>query len=193
MGALDTARLVLLFAGTKHELWRAPDGSRVTADRVLSRSSQELYRSLLLDQAFHEVISTGNLCGSPDSAPGIPALVPERWLDPVTGNVVAGGIDFGYDARPCNAAAEVTFAHKSGLVTFSGNDTGIVRALPGQDGRWYVVAVHSNAGYRFGDPDQAGSRPNACVGAPFVCYSRAYARLGAAVDALVEARPRNVR
>jgi hypothetical protein len=23
MGALDTARLVLLFAGTKHELWRA--------------------------------------------------------------------------------------------------------------------------------------------------------------------------
>jgi hypothetical protein len=169
-----------------------PDGSRVTADPVLSRSSQELYRSLLLDQAFHEVISTGALCGSPDSAPGIPALVPQRWIDP-KGNVVAGGIDFGYDARPCNAAAEVTFAHKSGLVTFSGNDTGIVKALPGQDGRWYVVAVHSNAGYRFGDADQARSRPNSCEGSPFVCYSRAYARLGAAVDALVEARPRNVR
>ena len=193
MGALDTARLMLLVAGTKHELWRAPDGSRVTGDTGLSRESQDYYRSLLLDQSFHEVLSTGNLCGSQDSALGIPALVPERWLDPETGNVVTAGIDFGYDARPCNEAAEVTFAHKTGLVTFSGNDAGIVRALPGEDGRWYVVAVHSNAGYRFGDADQATSDPDACTGAPYVCYPRAYARLGAGVDALVEARPRSVR
>jgi hypothetical protein len=193
MGALDTARLMLLVAGTKHELWRAPDGSRVTGDSGLSRASQAYYRSLLLDQSFHEVLSTGNLCGSSDAGPGIPALVPERWLDPETGNVVTTGIDFGYDARPCNEAAEVTFAHKTGLVSFSGNDAGIVKALPGQDGRWYVVAVHSNVGYRFGDPDWATSDPNACLGAPYVCYSRAYGRLGAAVDALVEARPRNVR
>ncbi len=193
MGAMDTARLVLLVAGTRHELWRAPDGSRVTADSVLSRASQDYYRSHLLDQSFHEVLSTGNLCGSPDSAPGIPALVPERWIDPETGSVVADGIDFGYDARPCNATAEVTFAHKTGLVSFSGNDTGIVRALPGQDGRWYVVAVHSNAGYRFGDTDQATSDPDACNGSPYVCYPRAFARLGAAVDDLVQARPRSVR
>jgi hypothetical protein len=91
MGALDTARLMLLVAGTKHELWRAPDGSRVTGDSGLSRASQAYYRSLLLDQSFHEVLSTGNLCGSSDAGPGIPALVPERWLDPETGNVVTTG------------------------------------------------------------------------------------------------------
>ena len=197
MGALDTARLMLLASGTTRTLWRAPDGTKVTGDSGLSRRSQRYFRSVLLDQSFHEVLSTGNLCGSADAAPGIPARVPRRWIDPETGHVVTYDgdtpLDFGYDVRPCNATAEVTFAHKTGLVSFSGNDTGIVKALPGEDGRWYVVAVHSNVGYRFGDADWAASDPNACLGAPFVCYSRAFGRLGRAVDALVERRPEAVR
>ncbi|MEO7422028.1 MAG: serine hydrolase, partial [Ornithinibacter sp.] len=197
MGALDTARLMLLASGTTRQLWRAPDGSMVTGDTGLSRSSQEYFRSVLLDQSFHEVLSTGNLCGSDDAAPGIPALVSQRWIDSDTGHVVTYDgdtpLDFGYDTRPCNATAEVTFAHKTGLVSFSGNDTGIVKALPGEDGRWYVVAAHSNVGYRFGDTDWADSDPNACLGAPYVCYSRAYGRVGAAVDSLVKARPNSAR
>ena len=197
MGALDTARLMLLASGTTRELWRTPRGFEVTGDTGLSRRSQRYFRSVLLDQSFHEVLSTGNLCGSDDAAPGIPARVSKRWIDPETGHVVTYDgdlqLDFGYDVRPCNRAAEVTFAHKTGLVSFSGNDTGIVKALPGEDGRWYVVAVHSNVGYRFGDPDWASSDPNACFDAPYVCYSRAYGRLGKAVDDLVKARPRSVR
>jgi hypothetical protein len=152
---------------------------------------------VLLDQSFHEVLSTGNLCGSDDAAPGIPAVVPKRWIDPETGHVVTYDgdlqLDFGYDVRPCNKAAEVTFAHKTGLVSFSGNDAGIVKALPGEDGRWYVVAVHSNVGYRFGDPDWASADPNACFDSPYVCYSRAYGRLGKAIDDLVKRRPEHVR
>jgi hypothetical protein len=31
-------------------------------------------RALLLDQAFHELISRGDLCGSPDSTPGAPCV-----------------------------------------------------------------------------------------------------------------------
>ncbi len=197
MGALDTARLMLLVSGTTRRLWRAPDGSKVTGDSGLSRRSQRYFRSVLLDQSFHEVLSTGNLCGSDDAAPGIPARVSKRWIDRENGHVVTYDgdtpLDFGYDTRPCNKAAEVTFAHKTGLVSFSGNDTGIVKALPGEDGRWYVVAAHSNVGYRFGDADWATSDPNACLGAPYVCYSRAYGRLGRAIDTLVEQRPRSVR
>jgi hypothetical protein len=103
------------------------------------------------------------------------------------------GIDFGYDVRPCNDTAEVTFAHKTGLVSISGNNAGIVKALPGQDGRWYVVALNSSIGTRFGDAAWAASRPNACSGAPFVCYPPAFARMGADIDALIKARPQNVR
>lgn len=197
MGALDTARLMLLVSGTTRNLWRATDGRQVSGGTGLSRRSQEYFRSVLLDQSFYEVLATGNLCGSTDAAPGIPARVSKRWINPDNGHVVTYDgdtpLDFGYDVRPCNAAAQVTFAHKTGLVSFSGNDTGIVKALPGQDGRWYVVAVHSNVGYRFGDTDWASSDPNACEGAPFVCYSRAYGRLGKAVDDLVTNRPRSVR
>ena len=150
-------------------------------------------RVLLLDQSFSEVLSTTNLCGSPDAGPGIPALMSRRWIDPETGHVVTYDgdvpLDFGYDVRPCNRRAEVTFAHKTGLVSFAGSDTGIVRALPGERGRWYVVAVQSSVGYRFGDPSWARSTPNACLGAPYVCYSRAFGRLGRAVDDIVAARP----
>ena len=106
--------------------------------------------------------------------------------------VVTEGIDFGFDTRPCHEAAEVEFAHKTGLTYNAGGDAGIVRALPGEDGRRYIVAVLSNVGYRFGDPDWASSDPNACEGAPYVCYPRGFGRIGAAVDELVATRPDSV-
>jgi hypothetical protein len=191
MGAMDTAKLLLLVSGSTRNLWRGPDGRPVRAD-VLSADSRAFLEGLLLEQGFHEVLSTGLLCGSEDTVAGIPALVPARFIAP-NGHGIVAGIDFGYDVRPCNATAEVTFAHKTGLISVAGNDAGIVRALPGEDGRWYVVAINASVGTRFGDAAWARSSPNACDGAPFVCYPPAFARTGAAIDQLVVDRPRNVR
>jgi hypothetical protein len=196
MGALDTARLLLVVSGARGsatgELWTAPDGTPVTADE-LSASSRAVLLRLLGEQSFNEVLSTVNLCGSPDSVPGIPSTVPLRWVDPATGQVVTYDgslvIDFGYDTFTCQQNAEVEFAHKTGLISVSGADAGIVRALPGQDGRWYLVAVQSSVGFRFGDAANAASSPNACEDAPFVCYPTPLARLGAAVDEAVAAAP----
>lgn len=192
MGALDTSRLLLIVNGSPGQLWRA-NGRAITADGVLSPRSQSYFKRVLGQQSFNEVLNPVNLCGSSDAVQGIPSTVPQRWVDPDTGNVVTYDgdlvIDFGYDTRPCDEAAEVRFKHKTGLVTFAGSDAGIVKALPGEDGRQYIVSVFSNAGYRFGDPDWATSDPNACEGSPYVCYSRAYGRLGGSVDALVKYRP----
>jgi hypothetical protein len=196
MGALDTARLLLVVSGARGsasgELWTAPDGSPVTSGE-LSASSRTLLLRLLGEQSFNEVLSTVNLCGSPDAVSGIPSTVPQRWVDPATRHVVTYDgdlvIDFGYDTAPCHEAAEVDFAHKTGLISVAGADAGIVRALPGQDGRWYVVAVQSSVGFRFGDAANAASSPNACEDAPFVCYPTPLGRLGAAVDEAVATAP----
>ncbi|MGL5823333.1 MAG: serine hydrolase [Nocardioides sp.] len=191
MGALDTAKLMLIASGAPGRLWTAPSGRRVTA-QVLSRKSRRYYRGLLAQQSFNEVLNPVNLCGSSDAAPGIPSTVSKRWIDKETGHVVTYDgdlvIDFGYDVRPCTKKAEVRFLHKTGLVTFAGADTGIVRALPGKGGRRYVVAVQSSIGYRYGEADWATADPNACEDAPFVCYPRGFGRLGQAVDQLVKRR-----
>jgi hypothetical protein len=196
MGALDTAKLMLLVAGPQGTLWAGPQGP-VTAASGLSAGSRQVLMAMLNEQSFNEVLNPVNLCGSSDAVPGIPSTVPQRWVDGTTGHVVTYDgdlvIDFGYDTRPCQAASEVDFAHKTGLTYNAGGDAGIVRALPGQDGRWYVVAALSSVGYRFGDADWKRSKPNACEGSPFVCYPRAFGRLGSAVDALVKARPPSAR
>ena len=192
MGALDTAKLLLLVAGASGTLWQAPDGRAVTADSGLTARSRTAFLADLAEQSFNDVLNPVNLCGSPDAVPGIPSTVPQRWVGD-DGHVRTEGIDFGYDTRPCHEAAQVEFAHKTGLTSDAGGDAGIVRALPGEDGRWYVVAVLSSIGTRFGDPDWAGSEPNASEGAPYVSYPRGFGRIGAAVDALVVSRPDALR
>jgi len=196
MGAFDTAKLSLIASGAPGTLWTTPGGRKVTASE-LSASSRAYWRELHGQQSFNEVLNPVNLCGSTDAVQGIPSTVSERWMDPATGHVVTYDgdlvIDFGYDVRPCTAAAEVTFGHKTGLTYNAGGDAGIVQALPGQDGRWYIVATLTNVGNRFGDADHATSSPDACVGAPYVCYPRAFGRLGASVDTAVEVRPPSVR
>lgn len=193
MGSLDTARLLLLVAGARGPLWTTPQRRVVTAAAGLSPRSRQYFERVLLEQSFNEVLNPVNLCDSTETAQGIPSTVSDRWIDPDTGNVVTYDgdlvIDFGYDVRPCIERAEVSFAHKTGLVSFAGSDAGIVRALPGQDGRTYVVAIQSSIGYRYGDPDWAASDPNACEDSPYVCYPRGFGRIGQAVDTLVKARP----
>ena len=196
MGALDTTKLLLLVAGPQGQLWAGPRGP-VTRASGLSAGSRRVLLAMLGEQSFNEVLNPVNLCGSSDAVQGIASTVPQRWVDPKSGNVVTYDgdlvIDFGYDTRPCQAAAQVDFFHKTGLTYNAGGDAGIVRALPGQDGRWYLIAALSSVGNRFGDADWNKSKPNACEGSPYVCYPRAFGRLGGAVDALVKARPPSAR
>jgi hypothetical protein len=164
MTALDTARLLWLIEGASNDskvLWRQPDGQPVTSAE-LSNSSRAYLKRLLANQGFNEVLSTSNfgtyrdkgkLKGAPNTRPGIPAIVPSRWIDPKDGTVTVDGIPYGQDVRPFNKkAAEVRFAHKTGLTLNYGSDAGIVESLPGKPYRHYIIAFLSNLGYRYADP-----------------------------------------
>ncbi|MFM7427617.1 MAG: DUF4347 domain-containing protein [Elainella sp.] len=164
MTALDTARLFWLIEGNQDEdqqLWERPNGDAVTSEE-LSDSSRRYLKRLLANQGFNEVLSTSNfgtyrangkLKGTPNTRPGIPAIVPNRWIDPQDGTVTVDGIPYGQDVRPFNRrAAQVRFAHKTGLTLNYGSDAGIVESLPGQPYRHYVIAFLANLGYRYADP-----------------------------------------
>jgi hypothetical protein len=190
MTALDTARLLLLVRGASGPLWDDADGRPVRPDDVLAAPSRALLLRLLGEQGFDEALSTTNWCGRDDVPRGIPQAVAPRWVDPAHGTVTVGGVPYGQDVRPCNAAAEVTFAHKTATTYTFGADAGIVEALPGERSRHYVVAVLGTLGSRFADPRFATSPTLPCD--TDTCFTGALARLGAAVDAAVgdrQARP----
>jgi hypothetical protein len=84
--------------------------------------------------------------------------------------------------RPCNAAAEVRFLHKTGLTWNYASDAGLVESLPGKPFRRYVVALVSTVGSRYVDPEDAGAPRHPCD-ARQVCLTRKLAQLGAAIDA----------
>jgi Beta-lactamase enzyme family len=176
MSSLDTAKLLMLINGAPGTVWRTPNGKAVTRD-VLSRSSREFFKKELADQGFNDVLSTTNWCGADYPAPGIPQVTPSRWIA-ADGTVTVDGDAYAHDVRPCNATAEVTFAHKTGLVSNSGSDAGIVRSLPGKAGRNYIIVVFSNLGNQYVDPN----RPPTPPGAHPVAYTEKYAQLGLAID-----------
>jgi hypothetical protein len=188
MTALDTARLLWLIEGGPGVLWNRPDGHPVT-ERLLSDSSRALLRHLLAEQGFNDALSTTNFCGLEYPSPGIPQRTAERWIDPDDGTVTVAGIPYGQDVRPCNAAAEVTFAHKTGLTYNYGSDAGIVQSLTGKPSRRYVVAFLSNLGYRYSDARFATSEALPCFGVG-VCYTQKIAQLGKRVDDLLRGDPR---
>lgn len=150
MTALDTARLLLLVNGGPGVLWRTPEGHEVTA-AALSGPSRALLLSLLADQGLGEGLTSTLLCGHPHARPGIPAALSSRWVHPEDGTATVAGTAYGRDTRPCNAAAQVVFLHKTGLTENYGSDAGLVHALPGQVQRHYVIALLSNLGYRYFD------------------------------------------
>jgi hypothetical protein len=186
MTALDTARLLWLIEGAPGVLWKRPDGRPVTA-HVLSDRSRALMGQMLGEQGFNVVLSTTNFCGLKYPSPGISQRIAERWINPDDGTVTVEGIPHGQDVRPCNAAAEVTFAHKTGLTYNYGSDAGIVRSLPGKPARRYVIALLSNLGYRYSDPQFATSRELPCFGLGF-CYTEKIAQLGRRIDDLLRGR-----
>jgi hypothetical protein len=182
MGALDTAKLLLIINGSPGTLWIAPNGSPVTADE-LSAASRTFLLGTLHEQGINQTLSTTNWCGRGYPAPGIPQRISDRWIDPATGFVTAGARRYRQDVRPCQAAAEVTFAHKPGMVDTSANDAGIVKSLPGKKGRHYIVVVHSNLGDRYTD----ANRPADPVNAYRFPITEKYGKLGKAIDELITA------
>lgn len=182
MTALDTSRMLMIVNGSPGELWKAPDGSPVIADKVLGKEAREFFYKVLSEQGLNQMISTANYCGRKYPAQGIPQRVPDRWIDEDDGTVEVNGRYYGEDVRPCNEAAEVTFAHKTGLVADAAGDAGIVRSLPGKPERNYIVVVFTNLGQR-GD----SYRPSSPPGTYPPPVTERLAKLGAAIDKLVTA------
>ncbi|HEX6347327.1 serine hydrolase [Umezawaea sp.] len=180
MSSVDTAKLLLLVNGGVGTLWTTAEGKRITRDE-LSATSRELFARTLADQGHNEMLSTTNWCGRGYPAPGIPQVTPKRWVDPATGRVTAGDAVYDRDTRPCDAAAEVTFAHKTGWVDTTGSDAGIVRSLPGEKNRHYVVVVFSNLGTDYVDLNRPADTPGTFP----VLYTEKHGKLGKAIDEIV--------
>lgn len=186
MGSLDTAKLLTLVNGAPGRVWTAPDGTPVTRD-VLSAASRKFFRDTLAQQGFNDMLSSANRCGATYPAPGIPHAVPSRWVG-ADGTVTVNGLKFGGDVRPCDAKAEVTFAHKTGWVNNSAADAGIVRSLK-RGGRHYVIAVFSNLGTQYVD----AGRPATAPGIYPYSYTEKFAKLGHAIDAYEKAVRKRAR
>jgi hypothetical protein len=180
MSSIDTAKLLLIVNSGPGTLWTNADGSRVTRD-VLSASARQFYLKTLGNQGHNEMLSTTNWCGRDYPAPGIPQTTPQRWINPVDGTMNVGGLYYGQDVRPCNAAAEVTMAHKTGWVDTTGSDAAIVHSLPGKAKRNYIVVVFCNLGTDYVDVNRPADPP----GVYPVPYTQKYAQLGKAVDGIV--------
>ena len=100
--------------------------------------------------------------------------------------MTVAGKSYGRNVRPCNAAAQVTFAHKTGFSYNYASDAGIVQSLPGRPYRHYIVAFISNLGYRYSDPQFAAATTLPCSGVPGICYTQKIAQLGHSIDTLLE-------
>jgi hypothetical protein len=176
MSSLDTAKLLALINGTPGTIWTAPNGKPVT-NAALSASSRGFFKSELGQQGWNWMLSTTNYCGAAYPARGIPQVTAQRWIA-ANGTMTVDGGYFGRDVRPCNRTAQVTFAHKTGWVSNSGADAGIVQSLPGKAYRHYIIAVFSNLGDQYQDP----SRPATPAGTVPVEYTQKLAQLGLAID-----------
>jgi CubicO group peptidase (beta-lactamase class C family) len=191
MTALDTARLMWLMDGGADVLWRTPDGIDVRADRLSGRSRRVL-RQMLIDDAWANTLSSVLFCGQrrfgrPYPAPGIPHALSRRWINPRNGYAQPEGNSYGSDVRPCNRSAEVSFAHKIGLTWTFASDAGVVRSLPGDQSRRYAIAILTDVGERYADPEWARVRGFPCQIAR-VCRSERFAQLGKLVDDMIKER-----
>ncbi|MDX8048712.1 serine hydrolase [Lentzea sp. BCCO 10_0798] len=180
MSGLDTAKLLLLVNGGAGVLWTTDKGKPVTRNE-LSYSSRKFFQETLAGQGHNEMLSTPNWCGRDYPVQGIPQQVPSRWIKP-DGTVTVGDAVYDRDVRPCNDAAEVTFAHKTGWVDTTGSDAGIVKSLRGKDNRNYIVVVFCNLGTDYVD----AARPADPPGVYPVLYTQKYAQLGKAIDTIMK-------
>jgi len=181
MSSLDTAKLLALINGVSGRAWTAPDGKPVTSD-VLSASSRAFFMKELGDQGWNNVLSTTNYCGYSYPTQGMPQRISQRWIGAdgtVTVNDDPNDGKYLYPVQPCQDAAEVTFAHKTGLTAFAAGDAGIVHSLPGKPKRDYIIVEFSNLGWRYLDTN----RPTDPPVRPAVNRTEKFAKLGRALDA----------
>ncbi|MCO6004450.1 class A beta-lactamase-related serine hydrolase [Actinoallomurus purpureus] len=162
MSSLDTAKLLALVNGVSGTAWTAPNGKPVTSD-VLSASSREFFMKELGDQGWNNVLSTTNYCGYTYPTAGMPQRISQRWIGAdgtVTVNEDPTDGKYLYPVQPCQDAAQVTFAHKTGISENAVSDAGIVTSLPGKPNRRYIIAAFSNLGYRYIDANRQDIQPS---------------------------------
>ncbi|NUM44055.1 MAG: hypothetical protein HUU38_05055 [Anaerolineales bacterium] len=170
MTAWDTARLLWLLDTSAPAPGWLVNGQPVNAT-FMSHAAKDLYVNQFLgQQGFHEVLSTTALCGQTGRAEGIPADLPNRWIAP-NGSVTIDGLLLSNNAFPCDSAAQVTFAHKTGLSENYGSDAGIVKSIQ-VGGRHYIIAFVSNLGYRY---------TNTCT-TTNLCYTQKIPAMAYAID-----------
>jgi hypothetical protein len=112
----------------------------------------------------------------------MPQRISQRWIGAdgtVTVNDDPNDGKYLYPVQPCQDAAEVTFAHKTGLTAFAAGDAGIVHSLPGKPKRDYIIVEFSNLGWRYIDTN----RPTDPPVRPAVNRTEKFAKLGRALDA----------
>ncbi|MEV1116307.1 serine hydrolase [Actinosynnema sp. NPDC049800] len=181
MSSIDTAKLLLLVNGGSGVLWTTDAGRLVTRNELTEASRVQFIKSLG-NQGHNEMLSTTNHCGRDYPVQGIAQLTPPRWVQP-DGTMKVGDAVYDSDVRPCDAVAEVTFGHKTGWVDTTGSDAGIVKSLPGNTRRNYIVVAFSNLGTDYVDTYRPANRPGVFP----VLYTEKYAKLGAAVDDIMTA------
>lgn len=182
MTSWDAVRLLwLLDPAAPTPAWNVR-GRPVGAGLLSDASRRLLVDRLLGQQALHEALSTTVTCGKPGRIEGIPARLPDRWFtSPAEGDysVRIGELRMSDDGRPCSSAADVTFAHKTGLTENYGSNFGIVRGLEEAGaGRHYLVGLFTSLGSRYARDCDAGG----------LCYTQRIAALGKAIDDFLKAR-----
>ena len=199
MTGLHTAKLLWSLKNNTPSkvLWRNEDGQPIRSE--LSKRSRNFLLKLLREQALNEALSTSNFgayrsggkrYGAKHVGVGIPAAVPECWIDAETGTVrfaIDGtALNYGIDVRPFNSnGATRTFSHKTGLTYNFGADAGIVEATDGSGNYSYVVAMFSNLGYRYTDLQFADQKSYPLYGEPSIAYTQEIPRLGHNIDQLM--------
>src|SRR5262249_14396118 len=129
----------------------------------------------------NDCLTSANHPGAPNIRPGMPTRVTERWIK-ANGHVGVRG-DYGVDIRTNNAAAELNFAHKTGLTFNYGADAGIATSLPGQPFRHYIIAFVANLGNRYADEIFANEKTfPAFREKNAIAYTQRIPALGKAID-----------
>lgn len=146
MTAWDTVRLLWLMLPAVMPDCPSPPWLAAGTPALLQPHTARVLWQLMDEQALHEVLSSAVSVGMPGWRAGIPAQIPERWIQ-ADGRVAAADRQWPGDTRALQAQAQVRFAHKTGTTENYASDAGWVHSLqPG--GRRYLVAMLSTLGSR---------------------------------------------
>jgi len=131
-----------LSASGASNLWPATDNVL----GFVSEDSANRFWRWMRDQARHELLSSGLLAGLPGWVAGIPAALPDRWIN-ADHQAQIDHESWPGNARVHQSAATLRFAHKTGSTWSYAANAGLVESImPG--GRRYLIAMMSTLGMR---------------------------------------------